>query len=57
MMSKTVNIADTEEWASLVEHAKEIEKTQLKDMMSDIPRVDALIKEHNGVYVDASRQR
>jgi len=57
MMAKTGNIADTDEWATLVDHAKGIEGTHLKDMMGDVSRVDALIKEHNGVYVDASRQR
>eukprot|EP01025_Chloroclados_australasicus_P014852 TRINITY_DN1702_c0_g1_i2.p1 TRINITY_DN1702_c0_g1~~TRINITY_DN1702_c0_g1_i2.p1 ORF type:complete len:846 (-),score=82.03 TRINITY_DN1702_c0_g1_i2:2094-4358(-) len=44
-------------WEQLSQHKEEIERTHLKELMVDEPRTDALIKEHNGVLIDFSRQR
>ena len=50
-------INDTPEWEALSSELAAIEKTHLRDLMTDEGRVDALCKEHNGVYLDLSRQR
>ena len=41
---------------ALREHVKEVEKLHLKDLLLDEERTDHLIREHNGLYVDFSRQ-
>jgi len=48
---------DLPEWAALKEHAKDVDKTHLKDLLQDAARVEALTAEHNGMYLDYSRQR
>lgn len=49
-------VADTNEWKSLVDHANFIQGTHLKDLLQDETRTQAMIKEHDGIYVDFSRQ-
>ncbi|PSC67631.1 cytosolic phosphoglucose isomerase [Micractinium conductrix] len=49
-------IAYTPEWNALREHTKEIESLHLRDLLLDEERTDNLIREHNGLYVDFSRQ-
>jgi glucose-6-phosphate isomerase len=56
-MSGGSTIADTSEWKALQEHVAEIDKTHLRDLMSDERRCMSLIKESEGLYVDFSRQR
>ncbi|PRW05792.1 cytosolic phosphoglucose isomerase isoform A [Chlorella sorokiniana] len=53
---KKLPIAYSPEWIALREHTKEIEKLHLRDQLMDEERTDALIHEHNGLYVDFSRQ-
>lgn len=50
-------IAYTPEWAGLREHVKEIEKLYLGELLADDTRTELLIKEHNNVYCDFTRQR
>eukprot|EP00232_Nephroselmis_pyriformis_P023375 CAMPEP_0182861104 /NCGR_PEP_ID=MMETSP0034_2-20130328/5303_1 /TAXON_ID=156128 /ORGANISM="Nephroselmis pyriformis, Strain CCMP717" /LENGTH=559 /DNA_ID=CAMNT_0024992993 /DNA_START=27 /DNA_END=1706 /DNA_ORIENTATION=+ len=49
--------ADGAAWKALAEHVSVIEGTHLKDLMEDPARCGELVKEHNGVYLDFSRQR
>jgi len=51
------SIADTEAWRALQEHVGEVEKTHLRDLMADDERTEAMVAEHNGIYIDYSRQR
>jgi glucose-6-phosphate isomerase len=51
------SIASTDAWKHLQEHVADIEKTHLKDLMSDQVRIESLIKEDLGLYIDFSRQR
>lgn len=53
---RRLSIAYSPEWMALREHTKEIGKTHLKDLLVDEERTDNLIREHNGLYVDFSRQ-
>ena len=49
-------IALSSEWKALEAHVGQIEATQLRDLLKDDARTDSLIREHNGIYVDFSRQ-
>lgn len=53
---KLIPIAYSPEWMALREHTKEIQKLHLKDLLVEEERTDQLIREHNGLYVDFSRQ-
>ncbi len=44
------------EWIALREHVHEVEKVHLRDLLVSEERTDAMIREHNGVYLDFSRQ-
>ena len=50
-------ISTTPEWADLVKHKAEIDKTHLRDLITDAERCKALTVEYNGVYCDYARQR
>jgi glucose-6-phosphate isomerase len=50
-------ISTTPEWADLVKHKEEIDKTHLRDLITDAERCKALTVEYNGVYCDYARQR
>ena len=50
-------ISTTPEWADLVAHKAEIDKTHLRDLITDAERCKALTVEYNGVYCDYARQR
>lgn len=54
--AKKLPIAFSPEWMALREHAKEVEALHLRDQLLDEERTDSLIREHNGVYTDFSRQ-
>ncbi|GAB4819521.1 hypothetical protein N2152v2_006567 [Parachlorella kessleri] len=53
---RVLPIAYSPEWAALKEHTKEMETLHLKDLLMDEERTDNLIREHNGLYIDFSRQ-
>ncbi|KAG7670280.1 hypothetical protein Ndes2526B_g00020 [Nannochloris sp. 'desiccata'] len=53
---KRLSIAYSPEWMALREHTKEVQKLHLKDLLIDEERTESLIREHNGLYVDFSRQ-
>ena len=50
-------ISTTPEWADLVKHKEDIDKTHLRDLITDAERCKALTVEYNGVYCDYARQR
>lgn len=51
-------VSSTPEWKRLQRHAIEtIEPSHLRDLMQDTERCDAMYAEHDGVYLDYSRQR
>lgn len=50
-------ISERAEWKDLQSHAAEIEKTHLRDLMSDESRCRSMITEFNGMLLDYSRQR
>eukprot|EP00238_Polyblepharides_amylifera_P014132 CAMPEP_0196580188 /NCGR_PEP_ID=MMETSP1081-20130531/27665_1 /TAXON_ID=36882 /ORGANISM="Pyramimonas amylifera, Strain CCMP720" /LENGTH=600 /DNA_ID=CAMNT_0041899995 /DNA_START=227 /DNA_END=2029 /DNA_ORIENTATION=+ len=56
MKSGETFISETEEWAALQSHVSEIQKLHLKDLIREEARFKACNMEHNGVYVDFSRQ-
>ena len=52
------SIADTEEWKKLVEHKRDvIDELHLRDLITDESRLESMIREHDGMYCDFSRQR
>jgi glucose-6-phosphate isomerase len=53
---KRLPIAYSPEWMALREHVKEIQQLHLKDLLLDEERTDHLVREHNGIYIDFSRQ-
>ena len=55
--TKSTLCCDLPEWAALKAHVADVNKTHLKDLLQDSARVEALTAEHNGVYLDYSRQR
>jgi len=53
---KAPSIAYSPEWNALSQHTKEVEQLHLKDLLLDEERTDSMIREHNGIYLDFSRQ-
>lgn len=51
-----VPISTTTAWKELQEHVKDVKKLHLRDLIHDEKRVEGMIKEHDGMYVDFSRQ-
>lgn len=49
-------ISESAEWAALAEHVEDVKKLHLKDLIGDASRVEAMTREHNGIYLDFSRQ-
>eukprot|EP00531_Pseudo-nitzschia_arenysensis_P006334 CAMPEP_0116127454 /NCGR_PEP_ID=MMETSP0329-20121206/6848_1 /TAXON_ID=697910 /ORGANISM="Pseudo-nitzschia arenysensis, Strain B593" /LENGTH=808 /DNA_ID=CAMNT_0003621553 /DNA_START=281 /DNA_END=2707 /DNA_ORIENTATION=+ len=45
------------EWKKLQDHVAEIEESHLRDLLQDEERAQAMFAEHDGVYLDYSRQR
>ena len=45
------------QWKRLEEHMTEIEESHLRDLLQDEERSQAMFAEHDGVYLDYSRQR
>jgi glucose-6-phosphate isomerase len=50
-------VSNTPEWSRLQDHKAEMEKTHLRDLLKDSNRSGAMYAEHDGVYLDYSRQR
>lgn len=49
-------IAQTAEWKALEAHVAEVQATHLRDLLQDDARTMSMIREHNGIYIDFSRQ-
>lgn len=50
------SIAQSSEWKALEAHVAQVQATHLKELLQDEARTEAMIREHNGIYVDFSRQ-
>ena len=50
-------VSATNEWKELEKHVDSIKDTHLRDLLQDKERCEELWAEHDGVYVDYSRQR
>lgn len=50
-------VSATKEWKLLEEHQAEMEDLHLRDLLADENRSRAMYAEHDGVYLDYSRQR
>ena len=54
---RSVLLNQTQGWRQLQEHkASVISSLHLKDLLNDSKRTDGLTFNHNGVYIDFSRQ-
>ncbi|KAL6779793.1 PGI1B [Auxenochlorella protothecoides x Auxenochlorella symbiontica] len=49
-------IAYSPEWLALREHTKEVDSLHLRDLLMDEERAEHFSREHNGIYMDFSRQ-
>ena len=49
-------VSATPEWKRLQQNAKQISTTHLRDLLQDKERCEAMWAEHDGVYLDYSRQ-
>ena len=45
------------EWKRLEEHVAEIDKSHLRDLLQEEERAHSMFAEHDGIYLDYSRQR
>ena len=43
-------------WSNLASHAEEMKSMHLKDLLSDASRCSGLTAEHDGIYLDYSRE-
>ncbi|XP_071709978.1 glucose-6-phosphate isomerase, cytosolic 2B [Rutidosis leptorrhynchoides] len=50
-------ISDSESWKDLKAHVGEIDKTHLRDLMTDTDRCKSMMLEFDDIFVDYSRQR
>lgn len=50
-------VSATPEWKRLQQHAQYIQSTHLRDLLQDKGRCESLWAEHDGMYLDYSRQR
>lgn len=50
-------VSASQEWEKLEEHKEEMDETHLRDLLQDAERSGAMFAEHDGVYLDYSRQR
>ncbi|KVI06591.1 Phosphoglucose isomerase, conserved site-containing protein [Cynara cardunculus var. scolymus] len=50
-------ISDTAPWKDLKAHVAEIDKTHLRDLMTDTDRCKSMMLEFDGIFLDYSRQR
>lgn len=56
-MASSPLIFETEPWKDLRAHVEDIEKTHLRDLMSDTERCKSMMVEFDGILLDYSRQR
>ncbi|XP_022996784.1 glucose-6-phosphate isomerase, cytosolic-like [Cucurbita maxima] len=56
-MASSTLISDSEAWKSLKAHVEDINRTHLRDLMSDAARCKSLMVEYDGILLDYSRQR
>ena len=54
---KNTLVSNTPEWRRLQQHAEDMESTHLRNLLQEKDRSDAMFAEHDGVYLDYSRQR
>ncbi len=52
-----MSISSSQAWKRLAEHVAAIDKTHLRDLIQDADRCEAMTAEHNGIFLDYSRQR
>lgn len=52
-----VLVSASSEWKNLEEHKEKIDNVHLRDLLQDSERSGAMYAEHDGVYLDYSRQR
>lgn len=52
-----MSVSSSPAWKTLQAHVSTIEKTHLRDLMADEARAASMTAEHNGIYLDYSRQR
>ena len=57
IVSSSPLVSASPEWKRLQQHAKYIQSTHLRDLLQDKERCEAMYAEHDGVYLDYSRQR
>jgi hypothetical protein len=58
VLSRPPLVSSTQEWRKLQRHAAQtIKSTHLRELLQDPVRCDAMFAEHDGVYLDYSRQR
>ena len=57
IFSRPQLVSASPEWKRLVKHAEAIQKAHLRDFLNDQVRCDTMVAEHDGVYVDYSRQQ
>lgn len=50
-------VSNTPEWRKLEQHKKDMEDIHLRELLQDADRSEAMFAEHDGVYLDYSRQR
>ncbi|XP_023537645.1 glucose-6-phosphate isomerase, cytosolic-like [Cucurbita pepo subsp. pepo] len=56
-MASSTLISESEAWKNLKAHVGDIDKTHLRDLMSDAARCKSLMVEYDGLLLDYSRQR
>lgn len=49
-------IVHSEQWKKLAKHVEDVQRMHLRDLLQDEQRSASMILEHNGVYLDFSRQ-
>lgn len=49
-------ISDSESWKKLKAHAEIMKKLHLRALLADAKRCEALVAEHDGIYLDYSRE-
>lgn len=56
-MASSTLISDTQPWKNLKGHVEDINKTHLRELLSDTDRSKSMMVEFDGIFVDYSRQR
>lgn len=56
-MASSTLICDTQQWKELKAHAEDVEKTHLRDLLSDDERSQSMVVEFDGILLDYSRQQ